>query len=133
MTVSYDDLFARTTDLARRMIGIYPVGPILPSGEPEFGYRVFPTLPNGSERPPIYGEAHKMILELLVEAQVGRHHIKRLLAHIDDNTCLHEETYRGGTIWTICSNCGRKWADDDGGFQPNTDPLPVANAREFLS
>jgi hypothetical protein len=26
--------------------------------------------------------------------------------------CHHDETYRAGAIWEICSQCGKKWADD---------------------
>lgn len=37
----------------------------------------------------------------------------------NQQTCRHEEVHRGGTIWTICSGCGAKWADDRGGFQPS--------------
>jgi hypothetical protein len=40
------------------------------------------------------------------------------------NCCLHEETYRGGTIWEICSMCGMKWADDEGGMPTNAREYP---------
>lgn len=46
--------------------------------------------------------------------------------------CMHEETYRGGTIWTICQACGRKWADDEGGFKPHEAPEVVQKAEEWL-
>lgn len=36
-----------------------------------------------------------------------------------DQTCEHEDTHRGGAIWTICDQCGKQWADDEGGFQPD--------------
>ena len=52
-----------------------------------------------------------------------------LLDHVDRNTCLHEGVHRGGSIWTICDDCGEKWADDRGGFVPYSDPDPVARAR----
>ena len=55
--------------------------------------------------------------------------LRALLDHVDRNTCEHEETYRGGFIWTICSGCGRKWADDQGGFVPYSDAPAVAAAR----
>ena len=45
--------------------------------------------------------------------------LEALLAHIDAETCTHEETHRGGAIWTICDGCGRQWADDRGGFKPH--------------
>jgi ribosomal protein L37AE/L43A len=58
--------------------------------------------------------------------------IQDLLDHIDINTCLHEETHRGGNIWTICDMCGKKWADDMGGFKPYVEPKYIAAARELL-
>lgn len=61
-----------------------------------------------------------------------REALSKLLNEHDRNTCIHEETYRGGGIWTICSSCGRKWADDRGGFKPHTDHPAVANARNIL-
>lgn len=27
--------------------------------------------------------------------------------------CLHDETRRAGAIWTVCNQCGVKWADDE--------------------
>lgn len=54
-----------------------------------------------------------------------------LLRHIDSETCRHEETHRGGSIWTICDQCGREWADDQGGFEPYQDAPAVAAAREY--
>ena len=47
--------------------------------------------------------------------------------------CTHEETHRGGTIWTICDACGQKWADDEGGFQPYAEPQWISNARTLLT
>jgi len=58
--------------------------------------------------------------------------ISELLDHIDRETCVHEEVYRGGFIWTICRACDRKWADDDGGFKPYHDPPYVKRARKYL-
>jgi len=58
--------------------------------------------------------------------------LSALLDHVDLETCTHEETYRGGAIWTICDNCGRKWADDRGGFKPHEDAPAVAAARALL-
>jgi ribosomal protein L37AE/L43A len=58
--------------------------------------------------------------------------LKDMLNHYDNTTCLHETTYRGGAIWTICEDCGRKWADDEGGFIPYMEPLFVSCARELL-
>ncbi|MBN9453297.1 MAG: hypothetical protein J0I42_15215 [Bosea sp.] len=58
-----------------------------------------------------------------------REALRDLLDHVDRETCVHEETHRGGFIWTICDQCGRKWADDEGGFVPYSDPPAVARAR----
>jgi len=61
-----------------------------------------------------------------------REALKGVLFEYDRNTCAHEETHRGGSLWTICDQCGRKWADDEGGFQPYADPTAVANARKIV-
>lgn len=59
--------------------------------------------------------------------------LEALLDHIDSQTCTHENTKRGGTIWTICEDCGRRWADDEGGFKPHQDAPAVATARKYLA
>jgi hypothetical protein len=59
--------------------------------------------------------------------------LEGLLRHVDRETCTHESTHRGGAIWTICDDCGRKWADDRGGFKPYEDPPAVAFARALLA
>ena len=58
--------------------------------------------------------------------------LRDLVALHDRNTCLHEETKRGGTNWTICTQCDRKWADDEGGMPKPVDPPEVAAARRIL-
>lgn len=58
--------------------------------------------------------------------------LRDLLGHVDRNTCVHENTHRGGVIWTICDDCGMKWADDRGGFKPHKDAPEVAAARAAL-
>lgn len=58
--------------------------------------------------------------------------LRELVALHDRNTCLHEETKRGGTNWTICTQCDRKWADDEGGMPKPVDPPEVAAARRIL-
>ena len=57
---------------------------------------------------------------------------KVLIQHIELETCLHEDTYRGGTIWTICKDCGMKWADDEGGFVPHEYPKAVQEAFDVF-
>jgi ribosomal protein L37AE/L43A len=58
--------------------------------------------------------------------------LRDLLRHVEVNTCTHEETHRGGAIWTICDSCDRKWADDRGGFVPHEDAPEVVAARAAL-
>lgn len=59
--------------------------------------------------------------------------LAELLEYVDRNTCTHEDTHRGGAIWTICDGCGMKWADDEGGFVPHQDAPAVAAARAALA
>jgi hypothetical protein len=54
------------------------------------------------------------------------------LNKLSHDSCLHEVTHRGGAIWTICDDCGRKWADDmsehtPGPWRLNSDALLVGN------
>lgn len=55
-----------------------------------------------------------------------------LLEFAERQECTHEDTYRGGTIWTICSACGQKWADDEGGFPGYVEPKEITAARNVL-
>lgn len=59
--------------------------------------------------------------------------LKDMLKYYDRETCTHQEEdlHRGGAIWTICA-CGKKWADDEGGFIPYSEPLFVSCARQVL-
>lgn len=65
--------------------------------------------------------------------RVSEQALRDLLDYVDRNTCTHEEVTRGGLIWTICSSCGEKWADDRGGFVPHQDAPEVAAARAAVS
>lgn len=47
--------------------------------------------------------------------------------------CAHDETYRGGAIWEICSLCGAKWADDEGGKPTFKWPKAIIYANEALA
>lgn len=69
---------------------------------------------------------HGAIKQELLEALQG------LLDHVDRETCTHEDLYRGGCIWTICRDCDRKWADDEGGFVEHQDAQEVAAARAAI-
>lgn len=68
-----------------------------------------------------------------IKKSIAKNIVKDLLREYDRNTCQHEEKYRGGAIWTICSQCGAKWADDEGGFKPYVDPPAVVRARDFVN
>ena len=59
--------------------------------------------------------------------------IKALLCRDERNTCQHDETTRGGTIWEICSMCGAKWADDEGGKPEWQEPNEWGMAHKALS
>lgn len=61
-----------------------------------------------------------------------RRSLRKMLDHYDRNTCRHEETHRGGVLWTICDGCGEEWADDRGGFKPYEEPEFVSEARALL-
>lgn len=73
------------------------------------------------------------IAELEAENERLREAGRGLLQHVDDQTCTHESVHRGGTIWTICDECGKEWADDRGGFQPHEDAPAVAAFRTALT
>jgi hypothetical protein len=67
------------------------------------------------------------------EVERLREALKKCLAKIDSEICTHEDTYRGGAIWTICHGCGMQWADDRGGFKPYQDPQWLTEIRSALS
>jgi ribosomal protein L37AE/L43A len=84
-------------------------------------------------------DANALLIELTLsaspapQAETGlREALEALLNHCGRNTCMHESTHRGGAIWTICDRCGKRWADDKGGFIPYTDAPAVAAARAAL-
>ena len=72
-------------------------------------------------------EANRQRIEALEAA------LKRLLDRDERNTCQHEDTHRGGFLWTICDACGSKWADDEGGKSDWQDPSEWVQARAALS
>jgi len=57
-----------------------------------------------------------------------------LLDWADGQWCPHDNTHRGGSIWTICNDCGRKWADDVKPFDPDEDfePSAIKQARAAI-
>lgn len=59
--------------------------------------------------------------------------LEKAVAHIERNTCQHEDTYRGGAIWEICRECGAKWADDKGGKPEFKWPDSVLQASALIA
>ena len=59
--------------------------------------------------------------------------LENLLKRDQSNTCQHEQTHRGGAIWTICDDCGAKWADDMGGKPTWRDPKEWRDAELVLA
>lgn len=59
--------------------------------------------------------------------------LRDLLARDQRNTCRHEETHRGGVLWTICDQCGLKWADDEGGMPDFVEPKEWTQADEIIA
>jgi len=60
--------------------------------------------------------------------KISKQRVLSILEEITDyavmHTCLHEETHRGGVLWEICSECGARWADDEGGKPDDAHDLP---------
>jgi len=69
-------------------------------------------------------------LERIAELEAA---LRDLLSYVERNECQHEDTHRGGAIWTICDGCGMKWADDKGGFRPYAESKPITDARAALA
>jgi hypothetical protein len=72
------------------------------------------------------------IAEMIQEIRQLRGVLNNLVRHVDSNTCRHEQTHRGGAIWTICDDCGMKWADDRGGFKSYRDAPELKSARALI-
>lgn len=51
------------------------------------------------------------------------------------NTCLHDNTHRGGAIWEICDDCGAKWSDDRNPKPEDAHELPkeIQDAYDALA
>lgn len=82
------------------------------------------TTPADARTAPNGGEVGPEVVERLRASHAA------LLDRIERNQCEHETTHRGGAIWTICDDCGEKWADDRGGFQPYVAPDWLVEARD---
>ena len=59
--------------------------------------------------------------------------LKALLERDVRNTCQHDNTSRGGAIWTICDHCDAMWADDKGGKPNWRDPPEWTRARAAIN
>jgi hypothetical protein len=79
-----------------------------------------------------HGRETKRADKLQVENARLRDALKNLLSYAKRNECHHENTHRGGIIWTICDDCGGKWADDQGGLKPYCEPVEITAARQAL-
>jgi len=77
------------------------------------------------------GRAEKAEAELQALRE-GVPAIRAALDYAGRNICAHEDTERGGFIWTICQQCGAKWADDQGGFEPSIWPEILDAAMDAL-
>lgn len=51
----------------------------------------------------------------------------------EKNACAHEDTKRLGFCWTECSVCGKRWADDEGGFVPYEPPAELDAAHAAIA
>jgi len=59
--------------------------------------------------------------------------LEAMLARDQRNTCQHEKTHRGGSIWEICNWCGCKWADDEGGKPDWVEPKEWVKASAAIA
>jgi hypothetical protein len=80
----------------------------------------------------LHKESADEIEKLQAENARLRDALKNLLSYAERNKCHHENTHRGGIIWTICNDCGGKWADDQGGLKPYCEPVEITAARQAL-
>ena len=64
---------------------------------------------------------------------IDRELLERVLREYERQVCTHEETYRGGSIWEICTMCNAKWADDEGGKPEFKWPKHIDDLRAILA
>lgn len=58
--------------------------------------------------------------------------LEDLVSEIENNTCLHENTYRRGIIWEFCEDCGEEWSDHTGGKPEFAWSTSVETARRLI-
>ncbi len=78
-------------------------------------------------------EAEATLQAVRGENERLREALTDLADYAESVTCQHETTKRGGSIWTICCDCGDRWADDEGGPPVFCEPPPITLARQALS
>lgn len=59
--------------------------------------------------------------------------LNNLVSYASQQICTHDETYRGGTNWEICHQCGSQWADDEGGKPPLSLPREIDAAYKIIN
>ena len=59
--------------------------------------------------------------------------LKVLETYASSQTCTHDDTHRGGSIWEICDQCGAMWADDKGGKPKFKWPKEIEAARAAIA
>lgn len=70
---------------------------------------------------------------LRAENERLREALRDLLTYAERQQCTHEDTERRGFNWTFCMACGKKWADDEGGFKPYEEPVEITASRNALT
>ena len=72
--------------------------------------------------------AHDRLITLVREMETALEGMLRFI-----NVCDHTNTHREGAIWTKCDDCGKRFADDEGGVTPDSDPPQLAKALAALT
>jgi hypothetical protein len=72
--------------------------------------------------------AHDRLITLVREMETVLEGMLRFI-----NVCDHTNTHREGAIWTKCDDCGKRFADDEGGVTPDSDPPQLAKALAALT
>jgi hypothetical protein len=56
--------------------------------------------------------------------------LEGMLRFVD--VCEHTNNHREGSIWTKCDDCGKRFADDEGGINPDQEPKELTAALAAL-
>lgn len=76
-------------------------------------------------------ESQQVAQELVI--QQLRDALEKITQFASVQICSHDETYRGGNIWEICSQCGAEWADGEGGKPEFVEPKQITEAIKALA